>query len=116
MKRSRIVRLVSEPTIGKLVSELESRSRILKLLAASRPSTLWIWRPPALKLVRLSKSCAVNGPVGFPSVARIAASRPASGTDRLCANVEVVKPVRLSVAKIEKTVRAIRVEVLIVVV
>jgi|SRR6185436_9744028 len=50
-----------------LVREFESRSRILKLRAASNPFTLLMFRLPAGKLVKLSKSDSVSGPLGFCS-------------------------------------------------
>src|SRR6185369_4308023 len=75
-----------------------SNARNLKLCAVSRPVTLLICRPPAIKLVKLSMSCAVNGPAGFASASRIAAFSPGSGMITSCASVEAMQQVNAIVA------------------
>src|SRR5215510_797856 len=79
--------------------ELELRSSKVKFRAASNPCTLVTLRQQALKLVRLSKSCSVKGPLGFCKAKRMAAFRPGSGMDASCAWVEAMKLAHIKIAR-----------------
>src|SRR5205809_249090 len=55
VRMARIVRFVNALAMVKLVMELLSKSRLLKLRANSNPATLLILLPPALKELKLSR-------------------------------------------------------------
>src|SRR5262245_28166515 len=79
--RSRTIKLVSVFGMEKLVRWLISRLSDTKLRAASSPFMLLTFRWLAFRFVRLSRSCAVKGPLGFCKTSRMAASSPGSGMD-----------------------------------
>src|SRR5689334_16104965 len=94
--KSTVVRFVRVPGTDRLARWLDWRESAAKLRAASNPAKLLMFRLLASKLVRVSRSCWVNGPAGFCSAARTAALRPGSGRETSWAAVEITKPVKIS--------------------
>src|SRR6266566_2385075 len=90
------MRFVKVPGREKRVRRLESRNSRSRLPAASSPSTLLTSREEASRLIRLSRSCSVNGPLGCSKASRMAAFKPGSGICTSCARVAVTKLARTS--------------------
>ena len=98
--KSRIARFVNVPGSVKLVTEFPDKFNKVKLRAASSPVRSLIFRLPACSWDKLSKSWAVNDPLVFCSVKRIAASSPGSGMDIFCARADVTSPAKARVRSI----------------
>ena len=103
--KSAVVSLVSVEGMDALAKKLDWRSSETRLDANSRPSRLKILRLLAFRLVSVSRSCWVSGPVGLCKVSRIAASSPPSAMTTSCARAEAVRKGNKIVARTEKVVR-----------
>ena len=78
---------------------MENSRSVFKLRAASRPARLLIFRSWAFNTVNPSKSCSVNGPVGFCNASRMAAFSPGSGMRTSCAGAVKMTLVKASVRR-----------------
>src|SRR5262249_7486101 len=103
--RSTVVSFVSVDGMVGVARKLNLRSRETRLLAASRPSRLEILRLVAFKLVSVSRSCWVSGPMGLFKASRIAARNRASGIETFCARAEAARQFKTTAAITEKIVR-----------